>query len=195
MASATVRSFDTCNGTSRQAGRSTSGRDPGEVGKTDSHPYAGRHGGGRERPHEPAGLPNGPGGTLRFLLQGEGRCKIGLELLQPLNDSDMIHNKANFSQGNFSKGNFPQQNFPKGTFRDLHFTNGSVPAVLYVSRKGGTMAHPKPGTLSAVERDRVDRVRRLGMWVVLVDVCGFGVLGDSAGDAFGLFDLPSWDYR
>ena len=31
--------------------------------------------------------------------------------------------------------------------------------------------------------------------MVLVDPCGFGSLGDPMGDAFGMFDLPSYDFR
>ena len=38
-------------------------------------------------------------------------------------------------------------------------------------------------------------LRAAGLAVALVDVCGFGTAADSAGDAFGLFDLPSYDFR
>ena len=136
-------------------------------------------------------LPDGPDGAQRFLLAGEGRCKIGLEVLPPLHNNS----RRDASQGKFSKGNFPQGKFSQDNFSQGKFSNGSFPGVLYVSRKGGTLSHPQPGTLSAVERERVRVVRGLGLWVVLVDVCGFGTLGDEEGDAFGLFDLPTWDYR
>ena len=46
-----------------------------------------------------------------------------------------------------------------------------------------------------MEAARIAALTAKGFWVVLVDVCGFGVLGDGAGDAYGLFSLPSYAFR
>ena len=73
--------------------------------------------------------------------------------------------------------------------------SSSYKTVLYVSRKGGTMTRPKQGTLSAAETARLTAIRKLGLGVALVDPCGFGNVGDKAGDAFAEFTLPSRDYR
>lgn len=67
--------------------------------------------------------------------------------------------------------------------------------VLYVSRKGNSMNAPRPGELSGYEQERISMLRHKGFAVALVDVCGFGTIGDKAGDAFALFNLPSKDYR
>ena len=58
--------------------------------------------------------------------------------------------------------------------------------VLYVSRKGSTLARPRPGQLSEVEETRLAAVRATGLAVLLVDVCGFGTLADKAGEAISL---------
>jgi len=76
-----------------------------------------------------------------------------------------------------------------------HLAGSQSAAVMYVSRKGSTLARPRPGQLSDGEQARLAAVRAAGLAVVLVDVCGFGTLADKAGDAFGLFDLPSRAYR
>jgi hypothetical protein len=113
-----------------------------------------------------AGLPKG---TVRYILQSEGRCRVALDVLP--------------------------------ASAPLHTATADTPAApralaaLYVSRKGGSIERPRPGQLSDAERARVDALRAAGLAVVLVDVCGFGVAADPAGDAFGLFDLPSYDFR
>jgi len=71
-----------------------------------------------------------------------------------------------------------------------HMEEEEEEAVLYVSRKGGTLEDPEPGKLSSIETERVEAIRARGYTVILVDPCGFGTLGDKAGDAFGLFTLP-----
>ena len=106
-----------------------------------------------------------PNGTARYLLPAEGRCRVALDVLPP----DGIAHPVR-----------------------AHLR---AQAVLYVSRKGASIAFPQPGQLSAAEWERVNALRAAGLTVILVDVCGFGVAADSAGDAFGLFDLPSFDFR
>ena len=115
-----------------------------------------------------AGLQSLPG--RKFLLAGEGACKVALAVLP-----------ANVS-ANGTATPPPARSTP----------GAPTPTVLYVSRKGSLIQQPRPGQLSAVEADRVAAIQAAGFAVVLVDPCGFGALGDPMGDAFGMFDLPSY---
>ena len=121
-------------------------------------------------------LSNGTNGAMRFSLPGEGRCQVGLEVRLPPTSESHLHSSIDGGKHH-------------------HQQARQQLAVLYVSRKGSTLAKPRPGELSEVEEHRLTDVVQAGFAVVLVDVCGFGTLADQAGDAFGLFDLPSRDYR
>ena len=101
--------------------------------------------------------------SSRFLLPGEGRCRVALEVRR-------------------STAAPPP---PSGA------KEAKEQAVLYVSRKGNTLEDPRPGELSAVENSRIEAILARGFTVVMVDVCGFGNVGDAAGDAFAAFALPN----
>ena len=127
----------------------------------------------------PASLPSG---TMHYVLPSEGRCRIALDVLLPHNTTAAATAAVAGAAG------------AAGAAGDGRGA-GPTRAVLYVGRKGASIEHPRPGELSAAESARVDAVRAAGFAVVLVDLCGFGTAADSAGDAFGLFDLPSFDFR
>ena len=64
---------------------------------------------------------------------------------------------------------------PSGAQRGAASRNHST--VLYVGRKGGSLHHPRMG-LSAEESSRLRAIRRRGFGVAVLDVCGFGTLGN-----------------
>ena len=141
--------------------------------------------------HRLGNVTNGTMMMMQFALPGEGRCEIGLEVHLPPAAAAAPHHDDDSDLGLAGEGGkagggrrVPQQQQQQGQ-----------KAVLYVSRKGSELARPRPGQLSELEQARLASVRAAGFAVVLVDVCGFGTLADHAGDAFGLFDLPSHDYR
>ena len=128
-------------------------------------------------------LSDGATGSLRYSIAGEGHCRLGLEVLSPFPAAGTLTAAGEADEAAAGAAGMSSSSVPPPK------------VVLWVSRKGSTFAHPRPGELSPVETERVTALRHANHLVLLLDVCGFGTLADKHGDAFGAFELPSYDFR